>query len=420
MPVIKKPRGTADILPEEVVLWRKIENICREQASLYGFSEIRFPTFEATELFARGVGGTTDIVQKEMYTFTDKDDRSMTLRPEGTACVCRAVVENGLYASALPLKLCYLSNFFRYEKPQAGRSREFFQFGAECFGPDTPFADAEAILLGSSVIKKLGIKNCVLHINSIGCPDCRPAYREALKAYFASHTDELCDTCKGRLETNPLRILDCKSPICSGIASSSPKTVDHLCDKCRSHYEQLKKLLDDAGVKYVEDPKCVRGLDYYTGTVFEFVHEGIGAQSALGGGGRYNGLISELGGPEMPAIGFALGLSRLVLAIKAEQGETADDTAPDLYIAPMGGDAAAKAFGICEELRSLGIVCETDVSGRSVKAQMKYADKKNFTYVCVLGSDELANNKCEIKNLRNGEKAESAVVSEDIAKIIKK
>lgn len=420
MPAIKRPRGTADILPEEVTLWRRIENICREQADRYGFSEIRFPTFEATELFARGVGGTTDIVQKEMYTFTDKDDRSMTLRPEGTACVCRAVVENGLYASALPLKLYYLSNFFRYEKPQAGRSREFFQFGAECFGPDTPFADAEAILLGSSVIRKLGIKNCVLHINSIGCPDCRPAYREALKSYFASHSEELCDTCRGRLETNPLRILDCKSPICSGLAANAPKTVDHLCDHCKEHYEQLKKLLDDAGINYVEDPKCVRGLDYYTGTVFEFVHEGIGAQSALGGGGRYNGLISELGGPEMPAIGFALGLSRLVLALKAEENGDANEDAPELYVAPMGSEAAAKAFGLCEELRSRGVKCETDVSGRSVKAQMKYADKKNFTYVCVLGSDELANDKCEIKNLRNGEKAAVRVNADEFIGIIRK
>ena len=420
MPAIKKPRGTSDILPEEVLLWRKIENVCREQASAYGFSEIRFPTFEATELFARGVGGTTDIVQKEMYTFTDKDDRSMTLRPEGTACVCRAVVENGLYASSLPLKLYYLSNFFRYEKPQAGRSREFFQFGAECFGPDTPFADAEAILLGYSVIRRLGIKNCVLHINSIGCPDCRPAYRASLKEYFASHSEELCDTCRGRLETNPLRILDCKSPVCSGLAADSPKTVDHLCEKCRSHYELLKKLLDDAGINYIEDPKCVRGLDYYTGTVFEFVHEGIGAQSALGGGGRYNGLISELGGPETPAIGFALGISRLVLALKAENG--GDDEAEErgLYIAPMGSEASSKAFVLCEELRKSLVSCETDISGRSVKAQMKYADKKGFTYVCVIGSDELANNKCEIKNMRNGEKTVTEISSDAFLNIIKK
>lgn len=419
MPSIKKPRGTADILPSEVSSWRKTEAVCRKKAAEYGFSEIRFPTFEATELFSRGVGGTTDIVQKEMYTFTDKDERSMTLRPEGTACVCRSVVENGLYGGALPLKLYYLSNFFRYEKPQAGRSREFFQFGVECFGPDTPSADAEAILLGVSIIKELGIANYKLHINSIGCNDCRPAYRQALKDYFASHTEELCDTCKSRLETNPLRILDCKSPICSGLASAAPKTTDYLCDDCQKHYDELKRLLTCSGIDFEEDPKCVRGLDYYTGIVFEFVHRGIGAQSALGGGGRYNGLIAELGGPELPAIGFGMGISRLIMAMESDGNAKAEDVAPDIYIAPMGSDCTSEAFVLCEELRRKGLSCETDITGRSVKAQMKYADKKGFTFVTVLGSDEIQNNTCEVKNLRNGEKQQSPISAEDIFRIIK-
>ena len=416
---VKKPRGTSDILPAEMPAWRFVEDTCRKQAAIYGFSEIRFPTFESTELFARGVGGTTDIVQKEMYTFTDKDDRSMTLRPEGTACVCRSVVENGLYAASLPLKLYYLSNFFRYEKPQAGRTREFFQFGCECFGPSTPQADAEAILLGSSVIRELGIKGCTLHINSIGCADCRPQYRAALKEYFAAHYDELCDTCCARLETNPLRILDCKSPVCSAIAAGAPKTTDHLCDNCRAHYESLKSILANAGVDFVEDPRCVRGLDYYTGTVFEFVHGGIGAQAALGGGGRYNGLIAELGGPELPAIGFALGLSRLIMAMQTENVPLPGSAENSLYIAPLGAEAAEATASLCERLRARGVVCETDITGRSAKAQLKYADKSGHTFVAVIGSDELAAGTCELKNLRSGEKSSVRIDADELARAVK-
>ena len=417
---VKKPRGTTDILPAEIPAWRFVEDTCRKQAAIYGFSEIRFPTFENTELFARGVGGTTDIVQKEMYTFTDKDERSMTLRPEGTACVCRSVVENGLYAASPPLKLYYLSNFFRYEKPQAGRTREFFQFGCECFGPSTPQADAEAILLGDSVIRELGIKGCVLHINSIGCAECRPAYRAALKEYFASHYDELCDTCRSRLETNPLRILDCKSPVCSAIADGAPRTVDHLCDTCRAHYESLKSILAQAGVDFVEDPRCVRGLDYYTGTVFEFVHGGIGAQAALGGGGRYNGLIAELGGPELPAIGFALGLSRLIMAMEAEHAALPANENDSLYLAPLGEDAVSAAALLCQQLRTRGVFCETDITGRSAKAQLKYADKSGHTYVAVIGSDEFAKGECELKNLRTGEKTCVALNADALERALKK
>ena len=416
---IKKPRGTADILPGETKAWRYVENVCREQAAIYGFSEIRFPTFESTELFARGVGGTTDIVQKEMYTFTDKDERSMTLRPEGTACVCRSVVENGLYAGALPLKLYYTGSFFRYEKPQAGRTREFYQFGCECFGPSTPQADAESILLGNSILRRLGVKNCALHLNSIGCAECRPAYRAALKEYFTAHYDELCDTCRSRLETNPLRILDCKSPVCSAIADGAPKTTDHLCGHCKDHYETLKSLLDAAGAAYIEDPRCVRGLDYYTGTVFEFVHGGIGAQAALGGGGRYNGLIAELGGPELPAIGFALGISRLIMAMEADGAVVPERDTGSLYIAPLGEEAVNAAAILCEKLRSRAIACETDVTGRSAKAQLKYADKSGHTFVAVIGTDELARGECELKNLRTGEKRAVGTDADSFANAIK-
>ncbi|MDD4124865.1 MAG: histidine--tRNA ligase, partial [Eubacteriales bacterium] len=334
-------------------------------------------------------------------------------------CVCRAVVENGLYAGALPLKLYYISNFFRYEKPQAGRSREFFQFGCETFGPDSPYADAESILLADSVLKKLGINNYVLHINSIGCADCRPVYRTALKEYFTAHSNELCETCRARLETNPLRILDCKSAVCSQIASNAPKTVDYLCKKCGENYNNLKGLLKDSGLQYNENPKCVRGLDYYTGIVFEFVHGGIGAQAALGGGGRYNGLIAELGGPELPAIGFALGMSRLLLAIEADKASIYSPDKPLLYIAPVGNSASGQAFLLCEKLRKAGIPCETDLTGRSVKAQMKYADKNGFGYVCVIGDDELAAGNVEIKNLLTGEKQNVPIAPEEFIKILK-
>lgn len=419
MPDIKKPRGTSDILPSETPLWQRVESVCRRQGKLYGFSEIRFPTFEHTELFVRGVGDTTDIVQKEMYTFQDKEGRSMTLRPEGTACVCRAVVENGLYAGALPLKLYYLSNFFRYEKPQAGRSREFFQFGCEIMGANTPYADAEAIFLANSVISELGIKNYTLHLNSIGCPECRPVYRAALKAYFNEHYNELCDTCKGRLETNPLRILDCKEEECSRLAKNAPKTTDYLCEGCKNHYESLKGLIKNSGVRYIEDPKCVRGLDYYTGTVFEFVHTGIGAQSTIAAGGRYNGLIAELGGPELPAIGFAAGLSRLILAMESDGAVDAATDKPVLYLAPLGSKAAAFALELCEKLRKEGIACDTDLTGRSAKAQMKYADKGGYTYVCVMGDNELEAGFAKLKNLQSGEEAQIPLSSEGFIKILK-
>lgn len=417
--MIKKQRGTADILPSEMLLWQYIEKTMREEAALYGFEETRFPTFEATELFSRGVGGTTDVVQKEMYTFEDRDGRSISLRPEGTAGVARSVLENGLLSGAMPLKLYYIANFFRYEKPQAGRSREFYQFGTEMYGSDSPAGDATVILLGRNVLKKLGIKNCTLHINSIGCPKCRPAFREALVKYFSQYKDELCPTCRSRLETNPLRILDCKSPICSKIAENAPKTLDYLCDDCKGRFDELQNILNAAGAEYKVDSAIVRGLDYYTGTVFEFIQENIGAQSTICGGGRYNGLIEELGGPATPAVGFGMGITRVILAMQQEGVIPELSPAADVYIAPLGSDTSELAFRLTEQLRALGVRADTDLIGRSLKAQMKYADKQGARYTLVIGGDEAANGVATLKSMTGGENVTVLLDAQKIRDAIK-
>jgi len=404
--MIQKPRGTMDILPEEIPMWRHIEDTARNTAARYGFGEVRFPTFEVTELFARGVGGTTDVVQKEMYTFVDRENRSLTLRPEGTASVARVLVENGRCSDTMPLKLYYLINCFRYEKPQAGRSREFFQFGAEMYGSESAAADANMISLANSILRELRIKNVSLHINSIGCPECRPNYHKALKEYFHAHEDKLCDTCKARLETNPMRILDCKSPICSEIAADAPRMLDYLCDGCNDHFEQLKALLEAMGIEYSIDTGIVRGLDYYTRTVFEFISPVIGAQSTICGGGRYDGLMKEIGGPALPGIGFAMGITRLILAMK-ESGVVIEDTnKPALYIASMGNAAMVKANMIVENLRKEGIYAECDAVGRSLKAQMKYADKLGAAYTLIIGDSELENGKAQLKNMAESTQTE--------------
>lgn len=417
---IQKPKGTLDILPADIGLWQYIENAVRETAKINGFSEIRMPTFEATELFCRGVGDTTDVVGKEMYTFIDKDGSSLSLRPEGTAGVARSVIENGLYAGAMPLKLFYLSNFFRREKPQAGRSREFWQFGTELYGSSNPEADAQVILLADGLFKKLGLTKVTLRINSIGCKECRPSYRKALLDYFSKYESELCDTCKERLSKNPLRVLDCKSPICSGIAKDAPKTLEHLCDSCEEHFEKLKKLLDACGVDYVVDPSIVRGLDYYTGTVFEFTVDSIGAQSTVCGGGRYDGLLSSIGGPELPAVGFGMGITRLIQALKDEDLVPELENGCDVYIAPLGENAQTNAFLLAQKLREKGVSAETDICGRSLKAQMKYADKANAKFVIVVGDNEIEQNEAEIRNMRSGEREKIALNVEDIINAIGK
>lgn len=419
MEQIKKPRGTLDILPEQTAAWQYIEAVIRKKCLEYGFGEIRFPTFEATELFSRGVGDTTDVVQKEMYTFKDRDDRSLSLRPEGTACVVRSMLENGLYAGAMPLKLYYLTNFFRYEKPQAGRSREFFQFGTELFGSESPAADATVIALAYSVFKELGLNNVVLHINSVGCPSCRPLYREALVNYLGNYTDELCPTCIERLGKNPLRVLDCKSPVCSGIAKDAPKTTDHLCENCRTHLEELTKILDAAGIPYVIDSGIVRGLDYYTGTVFEFIDTRIGAQSTVCGGGRYDGLVSQLGGPQMSGVGFGMGITRLISCLETEGLIKTIDNTPDIYIAPADKEAYTAVFALTQALRGMGIKAETDLCSRSIKAQMKYADKIKARFTAVIGGNEIENNKVTVKNMQDGTRYETALTAEEIANAIK-
>ncbi len=416
---IQKPKGTMDILPDKSYVWQYIEKTVREVAAKSGYGEIRFPTFEVTELFNRGVGGTTDIVQKEMYTFEDKDGRSMSLRPEGTACVVRSIIENGLCMQAMPLKLFYLGSFFRYEKPQAGRSREFVQFGAELFGSDSAFADAELILLASGVFKALGVKSVTLKINSIGCNTCRADFRNALKAYFETKKDGLCDTCKGRLETNPLRILDCKCPECAAIAKDAPKTIDYLCGDCKEHFESLKAVLSAAEVDFEVDPFIVRGLDYYTGTVFEFVGGTGAAQSTVCGGGRYDMLVKELGGPALSGVGFGMGITRLIAVMELDGVMPADTRAPDIYIAPACDSARERAYLLAFELRALGIKAETDLCARSLKAQMKWADKAAAGYKIVIGDSELENGTATLKSMQGGNEVLVALKAEEIARIIK-
>ncbi len=388
-----------DILPDEADIWRFIEETARQTAGRYGYREIRFPTFESTELFMRGVGGDTDVVQKEMYTFSDRENRSLTLRPEGTACVARSVIENSLYAETMPLRLYYLTSCFRYEKPQAGRSREFFQFGAELFGASSASADAEIIALAGAVIRGIGIENASLQINSIGCAKCRPFYHSALKDYFTDNIGHICDTCRSRLETNPLRILDCKNTECGALAENAPKTIDFLCAECAAHFDFLKKSLSASGIAFTVDTKIVRGLDYYSRTVFEFVSGDIGAQSTVCGGGRYDGLIEAVGGPSTAGIGFAMGITRLIMALKAQDKIKNDKKRPLLYIASLGADASLFAGVLAEKLRGAGIYAECDIIGRSLKAQMKYADKTGAEYTLILGDSEIQSGSARLKNM---------------------
>ena len=405
--MIKRIKGTMDILPDETPLWRYIEGIMREEAEKYGYGEIRTPTFENTELFVRGVGDTTDVVQKEMYTFADREeDRSISLRPEGTASVVRALIENGKYSDPMPLKYYYIISCFRHEKPQAGRSREFVQFGTEMFGSESPAADATAIALAASIFKRLGLDNVKLHLNSIGCCECRPIYRQSLVSYYESKKDKLCDTCRERLNKNPLRLLDCKNPECHELSLAAPKTVEHLCDGCRGKFELLKASLDSMGIEYEVDSSIVRGLDYYTGAVFEFIAEGIGAQSTVCGGGRYDGLVESLGGPALSGIGFGMGITRLILALKAKELDKIDLKPPKLYVASLGEKAALYALGIVERLRRAGDIAECDIVGRSLKAQMKYANKLGALYTLIIGDTEIETGKAQLRNMQTGEQKE--------------
>ena len=396
---ITGPRGTQDVSPYESYKWLLLENKLREVVDQYGFKEIRTPTFEHTELFLRGVGDTTDIVNKEMYTFEDKGKRSITLRPEGTASTVRSVLEKGILNEGLPLKAYYILSCFRYEKPQAGRLREFHQLGIELFGAQDYTADAEVIATGARILKELGLTAVKLNINSIGCPNCRPKYHEKLKEYFAQHIDGMCEDCKARFEKNPLRLLDCKEEKCSAIAKNAPVVIEHLCDECHDHFEGLKKTLDAMGVDYTINTKIVRGLDYYTKTVFEFVYDGIGSQGTVCGGGRYDGLFEELGGNHVPAVGFGMGLERLLLTLEAEGISLGEDSVPEIFFANIGETAKVYAFTLAEKARAEGMRAQSDLMGRSLKAQMKYADKIKAIYTVVLGDDEVANQTAVAKNM---------------------
>ena len=416
--MITKPRGTEDVLPKDSKLWQYIENTAREVCDLYGYKEIRTPVFENTELFQRGVGDTTDVVQKEMYTFEDKGGRSITLKPEGTATLVRSYIENSLYANPQPTKLSYIIPCFRYEKPQSGRLREFHQFGIECFGAGTAATDAEVISLAHMFLNRVGIHHTKLNINSIGCPVCRKEYNEKLKAYFEGYRNDLCQTCLERLEKNPMRIIDCKSEICSKIAENAPKIIDYLCDDCKEHFEDTKAALDNMGIEYTINPDIVRGLDYYTKTVFEFTSDCLGAQSTVCGGGRYSGLVEELGGKPAEGIGFATGLERLILILKNKGIEAGEEAVPDLFVATMGKDAEHFALKLIYALRCDGIHAEQDLCGRSLKAQMKYADKLASKYSLVIGDNEIAEGKAQLKNMNTGETVEAELSSDVLADMI--
>lgn len=412
--MIIAPKGTKDVTPSEAFKWHFAEDTIKERADIYGYREIRTPTFEYTELFQRGVGDTTDVVQKEMYTFTDKGGRSLSLKPEGTAGAVRSFVEHGLYNSALPLKAYYFTPVFRYERPQAGRYREHHQFGAEVFGATEPTMDAELIAFALDIISSFGINELSLCINSIGCPKCRAEYNAALKEYMNSRREELCSTCRERLDKNPLRILDCKVPSCGEIAANAPVILDYLCDDCREHFEKLKQLLDAAGIAYTVDPHIVRGLDYYVRTVFEIIYTQPGGDKiTVCGGGRYDGLSAQISDVSVASAGFGMGLERLIMVLENAGILPPDDDNCRVFIASMGQRAEKEAFTLAQRLRALGIRAEINHCKRSLKAQMKYADKIRAQSVIVIGDNEVDGDVYTVKDMASGE--ESVFAKADIA-----
>ncbi len=412
------PKGTRDILPDESEKWQYIEEVIRGICATFGYREIRTPVFEHTELFLRGVGGTTDIVQKEMYTFLDKGERSITLRPEGTAGVVRSFIENKLYAEAQPTKAYYLSApMFRYEKPQAGRLREFHQFGIESFGAPGPSIDAEIICVALSVLKALGVTSLELNINSIGCRECRPKYNEALKSYLKKNEEGLCGACRERMHTNPLRVLDCKDEGCAKVIKNAPVMLGCLCEECEKHFEGLKKRLETAGIAYSINAYIVRGLDYYTKTVFEIISTDIGAQGTVCGGGRYDGLVEEIGGPPTPGIGFGMGLERLLLVLESVGIELPRRNQCDVYICTLGEEAEIKGFCITSELREAGVKAECDHMQRSMKAQLKYANKLGAPWVIIIGEDEIKKGAAAVRDMENSK--ETIVPFEELKSFIK-
>ena len=414
--MIQKPKGTKDILPDEVYKWQYIESKIKDIFENAGMKEIRVPVFEHTELFSRGVGETTDVVQKEMYTFEDKGGRSITLRPEGTAGVVRSYIENGMASQPTPIKLWYEMAMYRYENVQKGRLREFRQIGTEVFGTSSYLADVECIMLGVKIFKELNIPNIKLNLNSIGCPECRRKYQEALREFIRPNLEKYCDTCKTRFEKNPMRILDCKEKKCKEMNQGAPIILDYLCDDCREHFDKVKKMLTDLGVNFEIDAGIVRGLDYYTRTVFEFVSEDDGL--TVLGGGRYDGLVKEVGGQDTPAVGFAMGAERLLEVFERYNKDVAKPKVMDLYVANIGEKVNEFATELVLKLRDKGVFVEKDICERSLKAQFKYADKNNAKFVLTLGDDEVETKKAKIKNMQSGEETAVELNADEIVKVI--
>lgn len=400
--LIEAPRGTQDILPGVSSNWQYIEQTMRDVCRLYGYKEIRTPVFEHTELFQRGIGETTDIVSKEMYTFADRKARSLTLRPENTAAVVRAYLEHKMYAESTLNKLFYIGPMFRYDRPQAGRYRQFHQFGIEAIGAKGPAIDAEVIILAVQVLQRLGLNDLDLYVNSVGCPECRPVYREKLQAYLREKTAELCTDCNSRFDRNPMRILDCKNPKCNEASQGAPHIVDCLCAECSDHFEQLKSLLTAANITFTLNPRLVRGLDYYTKTAFEIQYAPLGAQSAVCGGGRYDGLVAECGGQATASIGLAIGMERILLALEKQNLLPPVTNKIDVFVAPMGKETQIIAFKLLCDLRKHGIIADMDFMARNIKGQMKQANKYPASFVAIIGEDEAAQGKVMLKNMESG------------------
>ncbi len=411
------PRGTKDILPAHVDAWLFVEEKIRDICKKYGFKEIRTPIFEHTELFHRGIGEGTDVVDKEMYTFLDRGDRSITLRPEGTASVVRSYLQNKLYAENSFTKLFYVGSMFRYDRPQAGRMREFHQMGVEAIGEENPSADAEVILLAVNFLKSLGLTDLKLSLNSVGCPKCRPVYRKALQDHFRDKLDSLCGDCRDRFERSPLRILDCKADAGKDFIENAPKITDCLCDECQEHFEQVQRYLTEAGVEFELDPRLVRGLDYYTKTAFEIKYDLLGAQSAVAGGGRYDGLVEQIGGNPTPAVGFAAGLERVLLVMEQQKLFPPKETKADAFVVALGDFAKIPAFQLLQKLRDAGLHAEMDYAGRSMKAQMKQANKAGARFALILGEDEVRESVVMLRDMEKSEQQKVAI-EEIVKKII--
>jgi len=412
-----RQRGTRDILPPEIRTWQFLEDKARSVFESYNYAEIRTPIFEQTELFTRGIGEDTDIVGKEMYTFIDKGERSITLRPEETAPVVRALIENNLLGQNELVKLYYIGPMFRYERPQAGRSRQFYQAGVEVFGSSDPLIDAEVIELGLRYFIEIGLKELEVDINSVGCKKCRPKYKEELKKYFKGRSKDLCETCQGRLDRNPLRILDCKEPKCQKAIEGAPATTDHLCEECRAHFDKVKDYLSQYGIRFKLNKRLVRGLDYYTKTTFEIVSRSLGAQNAVCGGGRYDTLVEELGGRSTPATGFAIGLDRLVIVMKDQKISIPKDKRLQVYIITLGDAARQKGLEFLRNLRVMGIRSDIDYQGRSLNSQLKSADRLNAEFAVIIGDDELRNGLAIIKSM--DEKTQEKVKFEEVLRKFK-